>query len=525
MESSIKLKSEIHFLLDKGDYLSAKNGIVSALDIADKESEDYIMFLATIAGLFIDLGFEAHDREATEAGIKILKEAEEEFKSVLSKQSYNYCFANGMSALYRIQNQNKGLPTLDMVKPFLNQAKNYYFKSYKEIDLTAIQDIDLQILTNLANNLSTCGRIIEAIRLYNSVLKVNPDFSQSLVGWAENLDYWLRISFCPNTISLYQKIFTLFEKGLQSRTLPPTQITYSENQQKKYETLLKKTKFNFSQIEQGLLLNEEEYKRHSRFRKFCIDNYLTLNEHSIYCNCSSASYDDLSIVHERISVYGDNVGKMELLLNRLKSEFHMARKLYFEGLNNLGDSEEVFFSELMDKEKISEVVEKLRTSFRLCFGIFDKIAHGICYFFELPKKEKENIYFESFWNTSRCPERWEKLKELKNPHLVALYSIANDFNYKDGEFAFYKQWRNKLEHSNLILVDINTKSDLNDLFTDNGFAVRVPYAIFEEQALHLLQICCAAIYSYVYAIRTESLQKGKGEITVPFIIQPKVTNI
>jgi tetratricopeptide (TPR) repeat protein len=523
MKNFEKLKSDVHFLMDQGDYPSAKNAILSAIEMADKKSEDYIMFLATSAGLFIDLGFETYDKEAAEAGVKILTESEEYFNGVLSKQSYNYCFANGMSALYRIQkNQENVLPTLEMVKPFLAQAKNYYFKAYKEIDLSAINGIDLQILTNLGNNLSNSGRIIEAIRLYNSVLKVNPDFAQSLIGCAENLDYWLRISFCPNTISLYLKVFTLFEKGLHFGLMPPNQTAYSKTQREKYRTLLSKAEFDFSNIEQELKLNAEEYEQHSSLRKFCINNYLTLNEHSNYCNCSAASNDDLSIVHEGISVYGDKVGKMELLLNRLKSEFHMARKLYFEGISNLGDSTEVLFSELMDREKISEEVEKVRTSFRLCFGIFDKIAHGLCYFFELPQKENENIYFESFWNTKRCLERWEKLKEMRNPHLVALYSIANDFNSKEGEFAFYKQWRNKLEHNNLILVDVNVDSDLNELFTDNTFVTKVSYSTFKEQALHLLQICCAAIYSYTYAIRTESLQKGDGEIIVPFIIQPKV---
>ena len=36
-------------------------------------------------------------------------------------------------------------------------------------------------------------------------------------------------------------------------------------------------------------------------------------------------------------------------------------------------------------------------NFRLCFGILDKIAEGICYLFDLDVGENENIYFESFW--------------------------------------------------------------------------------------------------------------------------------
>jgi tetratricopeptide (TPR) repeat protein len=522
MENSIKLKDEIHSLFDQGEYSTAKEKIVLASEFVDKQNAKDYMLLATIAGLFMDLGFEARDKEAAEKGIQIIIENEEHFKSFLSKQSLDYNLANGLHALYRIQNGNKKLPALEEIKPYLTQSKNYYFRAFKAIDLKEIQGIDLQILTNLGNNLSQSGRIIEAIRLYTSVLKINPNFSQSLIGFAENLDYWLRISFTPSTISLYLKMFSLFEKGLQTGNMPPNQTAYFQTQQAKYGKLLKQYKFDFSTIEKELKLNVQEYEKHSFFRRFCIDNYLTLNEHSIYCNCIGASNDDLSIVNEQISIYGDKVGKMELLLNRLKSEFHLARKLYYEGMFDLGNSDEIRFSELMDKEKIGETVEKIRTSFRLCFGIFDKIAHGICYFFELPKKGHENIYFESFWNSKRCPERWEKLKGMINPHLVALYSIANDFNSNEGEFNFYKQWRNKLEHNNLILVDGINDSDLLELFDDDAFVTKVSYSFFKDQGLHLLQICCAAIYSYTYTIRTESLQKGNGEITVPFIIQPKI---
>ena len=202
--------------------------------------------------------------------------------------------------------------------------------------------------------------------------------------------------------------------------------------------MLSENEFDFSSLDKELRLNEEEYTNHTPFRKFCIDNFLSLNEHFfLYCKCSAASNDDLSIVHSGIQVFGDKVGKMELLLNRLKSEFHLARKLHFESFSKTVDKEEIFFSELMENKKmIGEEVEKLRIAFRMCFGIFDKIAHGICYFFELPKKKNENIYFESFWDNGKCPERWKKLKDLQNPHLVALYSIANDFNNRQGEFHF-----------------------------------------------------------------------------------------
>ena len=321
---------------------------------------------------------------------------------------------------------------------------------------------------------------------------------------------------------MYLAIYLLLQKGLEKKFIPISKKDYYEEQLNSYKALLDKHKFNFSQIEHEMKLNDKEYMSQSIFRKYCIDNFLSLNEHSLYCKCSQAGMDDLSIIEQSVSLYGDKIGKMELLLNRLKSEFSLSRKLYYEGISCVDNYEDINYSELMDGEIIGEQVEKIRASFRLCFGIFDKIAHGIIYFFDLPKKKSEKIYFEGFWNSPNCQERWDKLKEMLNPHLVALYSISNDFNSKEGEFHFYKQWRNKLEHNNLVLVDAIDEPSLFKLFDDDAFASKVAYSFFLEQGLHLLQICCASIYSYVYAIRTEGMQKKDGSLITPIVVQPKV---
>jgi len=428
--------------------------------------------------------------------------------------------ANGLHALYKIETNNIGFPSLEMIKPNLSEAKNYYYKAFKAINLESIDHIGLQVLTNLGSNLSKGGRSVDAIRLYKTVLKNSPNFPQALIGLAVELNHWKEISFCPAYISLYATIYHLYKNGLSSGTIPQVHKINFEEQLKKCEEKLKSNEFNFSTIEKEFLRNEEEYNNHSLFRKFCVDNFLVLNEHSLFCKCFDVAKDNLSMVHVQISLYGNKVGRMELLLNRMKSEFGLARKLYFEGISRNALDEDILYSDLMDGEVIGEQVEKIKTSLRLCFGILDKIAHGICYFFELPKGDKENIYFDRFWEGNK--NRWEVLKNMRNPHLVALYSIANDLNSKDGEFHFYKQWRNKLEHNNLILVDKTDDPDLFKLFDDDSFISKVAYAFFEEQALHLLQMCCAAIYSYVYAIRAESMRNSGDKPTMPLIIQPKI---
>ncbi len=521
MDKLSNLKTKIHSLLNQGKHVETKEYLLRELQSLDSDSEIYNITLAELAGFFIDLGTESYDKESADIGINIIKENRDNLTKIVSEQSLNYCLANGIHALYKIENRGRGLPSLEMIKPNLIEAKNYYFKAYKEVDLATLDGFDKQILTNLGNNLSQSGRIVEAVRLYTSVLKVNPNFSNALIGFGEDLDYWIRISFCPQSISLLSEVYISFKKGLQKGTLPPSQKKYFEGQLSLYEEKLKELGFDFSTLEEELEITKREYHEHSPFRKFCIDNYLALNEHSLFCKCSESSKDDLSMLYEGLNLFGDNLGKLELLLNRIKSEFHLARKLYFEGITSHQDNEEVVFSEMMDGEVIGEEVEKLRTAFRLCFGILDKIAHGICYFFELPKKPKNDlIYFEKFWQD--YDERWKALKDLQNPHLVALYSIANDFNSKNGEFFFYKQWRNKLEHNNLVLVDSEDESDLLNLFDDTSFVTKVSLLAFKEQGLHLLQICNAAIYSYVYAIRSESLYSKNEGISVPFVIKPKV---
>ena len=99
--------------------------------------------------------------------------------------------------------------------------------------------------------------------------------------------------------------------------------------------------------------------------------------------------------------------------------------------------------------------EFLRTSFRLCFGILDRIAQGLNELYELADP-KEDLYFESFWRPQNQrkkddEKRWNKINQQKNMGLVALYSIATDLNLQDGQWGFFKKYRNHLEHGLLIL--------------------------------------------------------------------------
>ena len=81
-----------------------------------------------------------------------------------------------------------------------------------------------------------------------------------------------------------------------------------------------------------------------------------------------------------------------------------------------------------------------------------------------------------------------------------MYSIACDLNKKNGEFGFYKIWRNRLEHGLFSL----TSSDYKDKnWESKQFAEKTTEDDFENKTKHLLQLTRATIFSFVFCVRHE----------------------
>jgi LA2681-like HEPN len=136
----------------------------------------------------------------------------------------------------------------------------------------------------------------------------------------------------------------------------------------------------------------------------------------------------------------------------------------------------------------------LRTSFRLCFGILDKIAHAICELFDMSEPD-EPLAFERFWRpkgkglSRKQQERWEKINSIENFSLLALYSQATDLNSHSGEWGNFKNWRNALEHELLILTRGSGKPlDIFKAMKSSRRIVSVDYGEFKDKAIHLLQL-------------------------------------
>jgi tetratricopeptide (TPR) repeat protein len=501
LEEAIKLRQKIFSLLDERKYDEALSELDNLRKSFIENGIGDLFLLTEIGGSYITLGDEANNLEAVKQGLLILEKNRELIKTAVTEESLDYTIGNGYLAINKISEQQRDdfFPTPEIVKNTLFKGKQCYLKVFKKIDVENLDDFSMQVLINLGNNLNRSGRIVEALQLFDLVLKYNSEISQGVVSKADALVYLVNNSDCEITTSLFSEIYRLYKKGTETKIAPLNVKQWVEEGLAYSKNFLIHAEFDFDAMEEEFLLNQKEYERHSHRIRFFLDNFLSLSEHGLYCKCNGAKVDNLAIGYDGFITTDKKIMQLELLNNRLKSEFSLARQLYYDFL----------FTETIDHFHYQNVVEgmengikyeKLRTSFRLCFGILDKIAEGICHLLDLEIKEKESIYFESFWSSTQVKSRWKKINSFKNLHLTALYGIACDLNKKEGEFGFYKRWRNKLEHGlfSLTTSDYVEEKWLNKQFSENTFLDD-----FENKTKHLLQFTRAAIFSFVFCARQE----------------------
>lgn len=503
---SKKLTNSIIRYLDNGEYQKVRKLIYGNIEKFSLSKFNSSFFKTTqLYGYLIDLGNESKHETDLNNAISFLESNEIKLFSIVDKQSYYYNLANAKHGIARIHiEKHRGVPSLKIISSKLQAPISLYWTAYKLIKGNDSNDLRNQILINLSNSLIDSGRIIECVQFLDSVLEENPDYPQALISRGDAIHHLSLTTNCAYTVSLFYEIYKSYYNGIRTGKLPSNLlercIRNCQDAKKKIES------YGFQISEKEDIETEKEFQKHSIYRKFSITNKITLNEHAIYCKCNSAKYDDLQIGVQHASFSGNMVPKMELLLNRVKSEFSLARLLLFQSMSKNEKDNSSKFSELLDGELINIEIEKLRTSYRICYGILDKIALGICKFYKL-SKDGEPIYFERFWNPGKSSDRWEKLNSIKNIHLSALYCIACDLNTTTGELKHFKDWRNKLEHKVLILKEETHEQDnIMQLFNDKDFISVAELNDFRDKTLHLLQLTRAAIFSFVYCIRLETIQ-------------------
>lgn len=501
-------------LISAGEFQPAHEGCLALLDKVSKEfkgNPNYYILLFNLSGLLIDIGAMQPNADATSTGLKLLTENESEIVRFVDKSAYFYNLSNGASNQIEIGNPLK--QTFHSIERLV-ELKNYIWKAvkYSQEESGAAPH---EYKVNLANALQKQFRLVEALSYYDEVNRHGLDIPQAWINRSHALMVLNQVSN-TYTIRMLEEVRDGYLHAINSSQVPPVwKETYRQQVEwhtKKIEDVLHEEGITADNDDHAKTL--AEYDQLSAYRKFCLERNITLSEHALYCRCAGSARDNLTIPTTS-GISGDFVVPMEMVLNRLKSEFSFARDLYYEYLTNSTPDDiqhELCFSELFDDEVLGIDIEKIRTAFRACFSILDKIGAAICELYGLYPAKDGHVYFQNMWRLDSDGRR-DKFEAVKNPGLLALYSTATDLNEnKDGEWAFYKSWRNDLEHKFVVVHKGEKPSDVyaSHKFMRDLIFIREPDFIWHFG--QLLQLTRSAIFSFAFSVRERGLAEKRDGV-------------
>ena len=467
---------------------------------------------AEVACILVDVGAAAGDETMVDSGVDLFNRHYAVFSDFIEPDSLEYNLGNGKKSLHDIAVAKRKEAFKPETINLATEAKAHYWKALK---LVGDRKAAPELLVNLANCLDQCGRVVEALMWYDRALALDPAFGMAHLNKGHALLYLNKIAD-SYTIKLLDEARSCFTAAKSWGPLPRDLKENAEHQQHSLTETLLSLGYDQERLHAGAHHDIEEYEAHHPYWRWCLDNFIVLSEHSLYCRCAGARRDDLAIPKQSGSIGGEFVPKLELLLNRIKSEFCLARALHYQGAVLTADAGwdtkpfDGTFTELYDHETIGLRSEFLRTSFRLCFGVLDKIARGIANLFGLAPVT-ETLYFESFWrptNERKKGEerRWQLINEQHNHGLVALFSLATDLNRVGGEWSHYKENRNQLEHGIFLIRENEGEGAQQGNLVDLEGLKTVSVAEFIEANLRMLQFTASAIFSFAFCVRIEGLK-------------------
>ena len=467
--------------IDQGDWQEAALRSEIIFECLQKfvKSEIVLQLRFNLAGLFIDSGFFLKNKDSISKGIQILEE-DSEFYAMKFNVSYFYNLANAKLSIANNCGYKNDLVSYEE-SILYSEAKNLYWQVFKTLDKESDTHLYYQNLINLANTLKQQYRFSEAMNIYEKIARTKLDYPEAFINRTTCLEMFNKfLNHCST------KMMSEIMKGYEFAYLSPfTPSLYKPYYLKKIEFL--KAQINDFNEDDEISKTNDELSKMSTFRQWCIKENLTLNVHGMYCSCIANERDNLTLLEGVIS--SGKIIQYEQYLNRIKAEFSLVRVLYYE--SQFTESSKLDFescySELNENEIINIRSEKLRTCFRLCFSILDKLAILLCEYFDLTIQK--NTAFNNFWRQNK-----PKIQEKENFALIAINSLIIDLNEENGEFGFYKKWRNSLEHHILFLVP-----DSFELSNDSTHTY-VRISEFESSLQNLLQFTRSAIFSTVFAI-------------------------
>lgn len=381
-----------------------------------------------------------------------------------------------------------------------------------------------QIFTNLANNLSTIGRFIEAIQLWDCALGVNSRFGMARGNRGVGLSRYGAILYDRGHAAV---MLAAAHKALRSARTKSA--WYDHAGAKAY--FKAEEDHIYSRIPVAKLQRRIDLHNHSlgrgaperRYRTWCLLNRLFINPLNDIGPLPIAAQDVLTLPSIVRPISEDGVPAIIGFFNQLKQEFVSARYLCYEGMHSSG----IHFSDLgvrlyntLDYPAYSLSAEKVRAAFRIAYSLFDKLGYFLNDYLELAI-ETTQVSFRSIWYDPPKRRGTKSLRpkfiDYQNWPLRGLFWLSKDFFEErfrasmDPDSADLNTIRNHLEHKYLQL-HVDWAPSTSERLATNELSYSISTQDFEAKTVRLLQLTRAALIYLSLAIHREERmrQPSKG---------------
>lgn len=414
----------------------------------------------------------------------------------------------------------------------------YYFRksiSLIEIDEYSEKKYEPYILgfkrllyTNYANVLDRCGRKITAVENYKKALSIDSNFGMALGNLGRVYQHYGMLEYDDG----HRDLFYYFAYHYLNKAIKCNDPNTHNDAKKCFEATMKVYDPEYVENVLTSKLSFKQYvydnPKELAYRKWCLQNNLflnTLNDLSVAELCFAG--DVIQLPDMIVGI--DDKPIFHGMFSQLKQEYIYARYIYYSTLNS-GDEphfadKETYIKAHTDYAQYSIRLEKLKTSFKTLYGMFDKIAFFLEHYFDLGIKERD-INFRLIWQDSAgFGKRKYQYKHTLDPNqnfaLSSLYWISKDFfeKFEDSpnpELKRIKDIRDSLEHK-YVKISVPLFVYYTEEYGD-GLALYISEAELYNVTFMLLKILREAIINLSLCVNIA--ENPKREATKDKLIIP-----
>jgi tetratricopeptide (TPR) repeat protein len=325
-------------------------------------------------------------------------------------------------------------------------------------------DLRFRVETNLANALNHAGRFVEAIELWDEVMRAFPRYAMAIGNRGHCLSWYARYLYDPGHQPLffnesYHQVKKALDIGVEDHAEEGMTAWLEE-----LSSLANWEEFEFNPKDES----RGRSKAEREYRTWCIENRLFLNplndifEKDIVANDVLTFPSIVTPVAERESMFPEVYG----IYNQLKQEYVSTRYIMYEAIEE--SDKKLHFSDkrvklydMLDYRKYRLWIEKLKMAFLASYAIFDKIAYLVNEHWELSVKV-QRVQFNTVWNKSGDRKRplADKFQNSDNWPLRGLYWLSKDLYFKrdddqsiEPDARHLNHIRNHIAHKYLRVYD------------------------------------------------------------------------